>query len=193
VSRPGSGRRRARGGTPILAASFWLLVAATAAAGCGYALVGRGNTLPAHVRTIGVPPFANHSPVENVDVLVTDEVRREFQSRGSLRTQPDDQNVDGLLRGTITRVTIEPVSINADARATRYIVIVTASVEFLDQREGGKVLWANPSMTTREEYNFQSEISAVDPAAVFRQNQDALQRLAQSFARSVVTAILTGD
>jgi hypothetical protein len=170
-----------------------VLVAMGLAPACGYALVGRGNTLPTYVRIIGVPQFENHSPVENVDTLVTEEVRREFQSRGSLRTVPDDQGVDALMKGTIVRVDLQPIDINAESQGTRYLMIVTANVEFRDQRDGGKVLWSNPSMTMREEYELQTVGSAADPAAVFRQDQNALQRLARAFARSVVTAILTGD
>jgi hypothetical protein len=170
-------------------------VAATlvAAAGCGYALVGRGNTLPTYIRLIGVPPFENQSPVENVDALVTDEVRREFQSRGSLRTVPDDRDVDAVLKGIITRVELHPLAINADRQGTRYLIVVTANIEFRDQRDNGKVLWSNPSMSVREEYELDPSVSAADPAAVFRQDQNALKRLASVFARSVVTAILTGD
>lgn len=160
---------------------------------CGYALAGRGNTLPTHVRTIGVPAFENQSPVDNVDQLVTDEVRREFQGRGSLRIVPDASGVDAVLKGTILRVELQPLSINAERQGTRYLIAVTASVEFTDAREGGKVLWSNPALTLREEYDVPSDVSAADPAAVFRQDQNALQRLARLFARSVVTAILSGD
>ena len=176
---------------PAAVAAITLAIGLTSA--CGYALVGRGNTLPSYVRIIGVPQFENHSPVENVDTLVTEEVRREFQGRGSLRTVPDDQGVDALMKGTIVRVDLHPIDINAESQGTRYLMVVTASVEFRDQRDGGKVLWSNPSMTMREEYELPTGGSAADPAAVFRQDQNALQRLARLFARSVVTAILSGD
>ena len=51
-------------------------------AGCGYALAGRGNTLPTHIRTIGVPQFVNQSSTPDIDGVLTDEVRQELQSRG---------------------------------------------------------------------------------------------------------------
>ena len=61
-----------------------VLVAAIAlsSVSCGYALVGRGNTLPSTVRIIGVPLFENRSPTPEIDVFVTEETRREFQGRG---------------------------------------------------------------------------------------------------------------
>ena len=38
-----------------------LFVAAVASSGCGYALAGRGNFLPAYIQTIGIPTFENHT------------------------------------------------------------------------------------------------------------------------------------
>ncbi|MEZ5320300.1 MAG: LPS assembly lipoprotein LptE [Vicinamibacterales bacterium] len=182
-------RRRARAlCTAVLAAAV-----AVASTGCGYALVGRGNTLPAYVRIIGIPQFVNQSPIENVDVVMTDEVRREFLSRGSFRTQPETEGADAVLRGTILSVYLEPLATNVDRQGSRYTFVVTARIEFVDQHDASKVLWSNPSLRVAEPFDVPADVAAGDPSAVFRQDQNALERLARVFARSVVTAILTGD
>ena len=54
-----------------------------------------------------------------------------------------------------------------------------------------KVLWSNPSMQVRDEYDVTTgDVAANDLAALFSQDQNALERLAKNFARSIVTSIL---
>jgi hypothetical protein len=58
---------------PLGAAAIALL--ALSASGCGYALAGRGNTLPSHIRRIGVPMFENHSNTPDLDRILTEAPR----------------------------------------------------------------------------------------------------------------------
>ncbi|MGC4084115.1 MAG: hypothetical protein QM736_18895, partial [Vicinamibacterales bacterium] len=54
-----------------------------------------------------------------------------------------------------------------------------------------KVLWENASLVFREEYEAQGGVAgAVDPAAFFGQDQNALDRMTTEFSRSIVSAIL---
>ena len=48
----------------------WLIAAAVASNGCGYALAGRGNFLPSYIRTIGIPNFENHTSFFQMAQLV---------------------------------------------------------------------------------------------------------------------------
>ena len=66
---------------------------------------------------------------------------------------------------------------------------MTANVEFRDTHTN-KVIWSNPSLQFREEYPVSSSTTVTDTNTFFRQDSTALSRLAQNFARSVVTAIL---
>src|SRR6185436_5351478 len=54
--------------------AFLLACLVLATSSCGYALAGRGNTLPSSIKIIGVPQFTNRSIVPNVDLVVTDAV-----------------------------------------------------------------------------------------------------------------------
>ena len=170
-----------------------LVAIALGSVSCGYALVGRGNTLPAAVRTIGIPQFENRSSTPEIDVFVTDESRREFQGRGSLRTIPTEEGSDAVLKGIIQDVSVQPSAVTADRIATSYVIIVRASVELKETRAGGEVLWTNPSMIYREDYNIPAGQITGDPSLAFRQDTNALQRLARSFARSLVLQIMSGD
>ena len=52
------------------------------------------------------------------------------------------------------------------------------------------MLWANPSLQFRDEYDVNANVAGADAAAFFRQDANALERLSKNFARSVVTSIL---
>jgi hypothetical protein len=165
-----------------------LAVSCTVASGCGYALAGRGSFLPAYIQVVGVPAFVNQTAVFDIDRVLTDRVRTEFGSRGKYRIQPDVNNVDAILTGTITSVRLDNTAYTAGSQASRVALIVTASFEFRDVRDN-KVLWSNASMQFREEYE-PTSATGTDVTAFFGQNANAMERLSQNFARSVVTSIL---
>jgi outer membrane lipopolysaccharide assembly protein LptE/RlpB len=166
-----------------------ILTALTVTSGCGYALAGRGSFLPAYIRVVGVPAMTNGTAISNIDRVLTDRVRTEFGSRGRYRVQPDTNNVDAILTGTVTSVGFENTAYTAGSQAARVQLVVTASFEFRDVREN-KILWSNPSMVFREEYAPSSATTGADASAFFGQNANAMERVAQNFARSIVTAIL---
>jgi len=72
--------------------------------GCGYALAGRGSFLPAYIRVIGVPTFANRTTIFNLETLLTEKVRAEFIGRGKYQILPSPDGVDALLIGEVTGV-----------------------------------------------------------------------------------------
>jgi hypothetical protein len=170
----------------VLAAAISL----AGSAGCGYALAGRGNSLPANVRLIGVPQFENRSTLPGVERELTEAVQTEFQGRGSLRALPTEEGADAVFRGTVTSVRVQAATLNASNQATRYLVVLTVSVEFINLRDNDAVLWSNPNVLFTDEYDVPAGTNATDPAAFFRQDNNALQRLSRTFARSVVTSIL---
>lgn len=155
-------------------------------AGCGYALAGRGNALPASIRVIGVPDFQNRSSFPDLDRLMTEAVAEEFQARGRYRILREADGVDGVFVGTLVSVTFRPAAFTADNQVARNTMVVLASVEFREVATG-RVIWANPAYQLREDY--QMTTSALDPAANLLQDRDAQARIAKSFARSVVTSV----
>jgi hypothetical protein len=163
-----------------------LVLASTA---CGYTLAGRGSFLPASIKTIGVPAFTNHTPVFNLETLITQKVRSEFIGRGKYQILPQDSGVDAVLIGDIAVVSVTPASFNPQQLASRYAITVTANIQLRDVREN-KVLWENPSLIFRQEYEAASGTRPTDPNAFFGQEATALDRVSTECARAIVSAIL---
>lgn len=162
---------------------------ALVSASCGYALTGRGSYLPAHIQTIGVPLFLNQTTVFEVEQRLTEKVRSELIGRGKYKVVPEATGVDAVLLGTITSIGIAPAAFTDERQATRYQVIVTVSIEFRDQVNNA-VIWTNPALAFRDEYEVTTGENALDPNAFFGQGSNAVERLSQDFARTVVSAIL---
>lgn len=159
--------------------------------GCGYTLVGRGSFLPDSIKTIGVPTFENRTPLFNLETQVTQKVRSEFIGRGHYQIVPEATNADAVLTGVLSGVSIQPVSFTTQQLASRYTIVMSAQVALRDVREG-KVLWENPNLVFRQEYEAQSQSGQVqvDPSIFFGQDQNALDRMTTEFARTIVNAIL---
>jgi hypothetical protein len=157
--------------------------------GCGYSLAGRGSFLPEYIRTIGVPQFTNGTAVFDVDRRVSERVRGELAGRGKYRIETKETGVDAVLSGEVSSILVTPVSFNQQQQATRYVITLSAKVEFKDLKTG-KVLWSNPAMAFREEFEPTTGTTITDANAYFGQDVNALDRIATEFARAVVSALM---
>jgi hypothetical protein len=165
-----------------------LAAMAFSATACGYTLAGRGGTLPEHIRIIGIPQFTNRTALPDIDRVLTERISEEFRSRGRYRVLPQAESVDAVLTGTILTAVPTPTSFSTASRqASSYAMVVTLSVEFKDVKND-KVIWSNPSMTVREEYEVPTGAGS-DPTAFFRQDANALERLSRTLARTLATSI----
>jgi outer membrane lipopolysaccharide assembly protein LptE/RlpB len=164
------------------------IVALLPLTGCGYALAGRGSSLPEYIRTIGVPLFTNATSIFDVEQALTQRVRLEFLGRGRYKVVSDEANTDAVLKGEITSISIRPTAFNDQQQASRYEITVVVKVEFTDVKTA-KVLYDNPAQTFREEYDVTNVVSA-DVASFLGQNVNAFERLANDFAKTVVSSIL---
>ena len=165
----------------VLGGFFW--------SSCGYSLAGRGSFLPAYIKTMGIPTFVNRTVVFNLETMVTQKVRSEFIGRGKYQILPEATGVDALLTGEVTAVGIQPASFSTQQLASRYAITMTARIELRDMREN-KVLWENPSVMFRQEYDATGGRTVLDPVAFFQQDTNALERMSTEFARTIVSAIL---
>src|SRR5580765_4527698 len=165
----------------VLGGFFW--------SSCGYTLAGRGSFLPAYVKRIGIPSFANRTVVFNIETMLTQKVRSEFIGRGKYQILPEATGVDALLSGEVTAVSVQPASFSTQQLASRYAIQMVAKIELRDMREN-KVLWENPSLVFRQEYDATGGRTVLDPAAFFQQDANALERMSTEFARTIVSAIL---
>lgn len=183
--------RLAQGRTRVTAL-LALVLLAVAAGGCGYSLAGRGSFLPADIKIIGVPQFVNRTQIFNLETQLTQKVRSEFIGRGRYQILPDATGVDALLTGEVSGVSVQPVSLTAQNIASRYVITMTARVELRDVK-ANTVLWENPGLVFRQEYdapNAGAVGGVIDPASFLGQDLNALDRMTNDFARSIVSAIL---
>ncbi|MGE3512443.1 MAG: LPS assembly lipoprotein LptE [Vicinamibacterales bacterium] len=168
------------------------VVLALVTTGCGYSLAGRGSFLPPEIKIIGVPEFTNRTPVFNLETQLTQKVRSEFIGRGKYQILPETTGVDAILTGEVSNVNVQPASFTAQNIASRYIITMTARVELRDVK-ADTVLWENPGLVFRQEFDppsAQATGGTIDAAAFLGQDLNALERITNDFARTIVSAIL---
>jgi hypothetical protein len=157
--------------------------------GCGYSLAGRGDFLPAHIKSIGIPTFENLTDRHDIEEIFTQKVVEEFASRGKYIVRPEEVGVDAVLSGQVTAFQVVPAvlesgeDVTAD-QAARYTVVVRASVVFMDKIEDTEI-WSDASFSFRDEYEV-----GEDAEQYFDQEGMALDRLAEEFAKTLVSRIL---
>lgn len=167
-----------------------VMAAGISAASCGYALAGRGSFLPDYIKTLGVPMFGNATPYQSVEQVFTQKVRLEFQSSRRYTVVPGEDGVDGVVRGEIESISLQPVNLNDAQLASRFRVTVLVKIKFDDVR-AQKTLWENPALSFSDEYELASNSnSGLDVSAFVGNERVAMDRMSSDFARSIVSAIL---
>ena len=156
---------------------------------CGYALAGRGNTLPAHIRIIAVPQFENQSDVPDLDLRLTEAVRQELLGRGRFTVNPETAGAHAVLTAKIRSSPPIPKAFTESRQVSRYELAIIADVTFRDETKN-EVIWSNPSFRVSEEYDLGGSARPEDLTSLFRQDRNAIERIARTFARTIVTSIL---
>ena len=175
-------RRQVLRALPVIAAGL-------GTASCGYALSGRGSFLPDYIERLGIPMFGNTTPYQTVEQVFTQKVRLEFQTSRRYTVVPSDEGVDGIVRGEITSISLQPVSLTDAQLASRFRVTVVLKVAFEDVK-AQKTLWENPALSLSDEYELASPSTGADVAAFVGNERVAVDRMSTDFARSIVSAIL---
>ena len=114
-----------------------------------------GSTLPAHIRTVHIPIFANSTLEPGISDDVTTELSREIL-KSQLR--PGNQDADATISGTVTRYVNRPQTFGAggdEVNIEQYIVQISAEVEFFDNVRKYSIYKGTVSGDGL--YNFQSE------------------------------------
>ncbi len=153
--------------------------------GCGYRAAGRASRLPAELTTIAVPGFVNQTQTFRIEQQLTAAVVREFISRTQYRiAHQEGDAADAVLRGTVLSAELAPLTYDSETgRASSALVTVRLKVSLVDR--GGKVLYENRDYIFRQQYQVSREISSF-----FEEESPALERLAQDFARTLVSNIV---
>ncbi len=154
---------------------------------CGYHTAGHSGQLPESVKTIAVPAFKNETPTYHIQQLLTAAVVREFTTRTHYRILNDPStDADATLTGTVLSTVASPLAYDTSTgRAASVLVVVSIKVALTDR--DGKVLYQNPAYLFREQYEVSQDLKSF-----FQEDSPASRRLAQDFARTLVSNILEG-
>ncbi|MCA1592344.1 MAG: LPS assembly lipoprotein LptE [Acidobacteria bacterium] len=167
------------------AALFALIFCASGFRGC-YKPVTRSG-LPNHIRTVAVPAFQNNALRYKIESRFTDAVSNEIIRRGKgLRVQSEREGADAIVDGVIKSFGFSGVLLDSRGRARIFEVTINAAVTVRDQ-VSNRVLYDNQDYVFRGEFEFTD-----DPRSFFNEEDPAVQRLARSFAESLVSTLING-
>ena len=152
---------------------------------CGYQLRGRGSVWPPGMKQISVPVFKNSSGRFELDLKLTRSVINELIARARVSIEPDQNKAQGLLAGEITSFKVQPIAFSSEGAASRYKITVVTSVVFTDLLTD-QILFADDNFTYVDEYEV--------PAGLDYETMEnqAIDRLAEKFARQLVVSLLEG-
>ena len=143
------------------------------------------NQLPARIKTVAVPAFQNNALRYKIEHRFTQAVMTELIHRGrGLRVQADREGADAVIEGIIKSYQFTGVLLDDKGRARIFEVTISAAVTVRDQTQN-KVLYDNQNFVFRGEYEF-----ANDPRNFFNEEDPAVQRMARSFAESIVSTLI---
>jgi hypothetical protein len=164
------------------------LVLAAGLGACGYALVGKGVTTDPGIKKIAVPLFKDATARPGLDKKVTDKVIEELLKRGRFEVVQEPVGADAVVEGELVRYDATAVGITGSSeertQASRYTVTLVARVKYA-KTGAPEPIWQNERFTFTDEYDV-----GADPAAFFDREGQAVDRLATSFARSLVATML---
>jgi hypothetical protein len=152
---------------------------------CGYHTAGTAVRLPSDVHSIYVPAFINVTQAYNVQQIFTEAVIKELRSRTNYRiVTTNDGSAEATLAGVITNVYTAPLTYNSTTGAISSSIVIVNLRASLTSRDG-KVLWSNPNFLYREQYQ-----ESNSTASFFEEAVPAVQRVAKSFSKTLVSDIL---
>lgn len=153
---------------------------------CGYSLVGRSSSLPPEIRVIRFATLANETSRVGVEQRLSREIARELATRGRFSVQASAAGANAELTGAVVGFDLYPVAFDEAGRAREYEVRITARLA-LRTVPDERVLWQNPSYSFRENYSF-----STSAASYADRENEAIDRVGERFAESLVTALLEG-
>jgi hypothetical protein len=162
-----------------------LAAACLAVCACGYRLRGTGSYLPSHIKRIGIPMFKNMTTRYELDLKLTQAVINEMTARAKVEVLSEGSRGDAVLIGEVLAFNVRPIAFSGEAAADRYNITITARI-LLRDLVNQKVLFTNPSFVYVKEYE-------VPQGADFESVEtEAIGKVAEEFARTIVTNILEG-
>jgi len=129
--------------------------------------------------------FKNRTTRFELDVKLTQKVIDELVSRGKVEITGDVQSADAILIGEILSFAASPIAFTREGTADRYKITIAAKINLRDL-VNRKTIFSNPYFVYQEEYE-------VPEGADFETVEtEAIDKVAEKFARSLVITVLEG-
>jgi len=145
--------------------------------------------LPKHIKRVAVPAFQFEAKGlrYKVESRFTEAVIREVIRRGNgLKVQGSIEGADAVIEGNIRDFGFSGVLLDSQGRARVYEITIVCGVTIRDLKDK-KVLYDNQNFTFRDSFEFSE-----DPRSFFNEEDPAVDRIARTFAESVVSAFVNG-
>ena len=166
------------------AALTGMLAAAVFAAGCGYHVAGRSDSLPKSIHVIAIPALENKTNSYRIEQKLTAATVHEFLARTQFKVTSNPAGGDAILQGKVLSLEAAPLLFDTvTGRATTMLVTVKCEIT-LTETATQNVLYHTGDFLFRNEYELSTDVKSF-----FEEQDPALDRLAQDFASRLVAAI----
>jgi outer membrane lipopolysaccharide assembly protein LptE/RlpB len=140
------------------------LVFMTILTGCGYTFRGSGSALPPDVKAIYIPQVDNNSTKLGLATVLTDAIRDEFDSYGSISVVDNQNQADAVLKVTIVDVKETTSAVRANTNTSLQMqttMFLTAEL----RRVTGAVLWRDNQIRVTQTFGADSSVVVTSSAA----------------------------
>ena len=129
--------------------------------GCGYHLVGTGNTLPPHLKTIYISVFKNTSSQPEIHRELTSAVLKSFISDGRLKLARKD-NADLIMDATLDYYQLRNVSFSSQDLVSNIIIELGVKLKVTDQVKNK--IFIEKQLRTQWDYKSTSDVATTERA-----------------------------
>jgi outer membrane lipopolysaccharide assembly protein LptE/RlpB len=171
---------------------FAIVFGVSALSGCGYHVAGRPDALPKTIHVIAVPAIENKTTSYRIEQRLTAATIHEFLVRTNYKVVSVAESGDAVLRGKVLSVEAVPLLFTTTnstttaattTRATTMLVTMRCEVT-LTEASTQKVLYQTDNFVFRNEYEISTDVKSF-----FEEQDPALDRMAQDFAKRLVAAV----
>lgn len=169
-----------------------ILVASAVLFGCGYHVAGRTDALPKTIHVIAVPAIENKTSSYRIEQRLTAATIHEILAHTNYKAVSMPESGDAVLRGKVLTLEAVPLlfvsaaataSTPATTRATTMLVTMKCEVTLVESSTQ-KTLYHSDKFVFRNEYEISSDVKSF-----FEEQDPALDRMAQDFAKRLVAAV----
>ena len=168
---------------------FWLIVLAmTSLWACGYHFVGTGGDgIDPAIKRVHVLTFGNATNEPNVETTFRSAFIDRLIQGGRFQIVDQAAQADAVLKGNIKLLVKTPLAYTSGNLASEERWSTTVDLSF-QERETGKILWANSDFSLTADY----KVSSSSLSVTERNRKEALVKLASDTAERAYSMILSG-